>query len=99
MLSSMLDLLKRRKENPFSRSPTLHTLLMVEKAIEASSGEYTRTTLWKSLPKKMMWQTFLVVLDYLESINKIAFDREGKTEYIWNPTLTRKIASQNDITT
>lgn len=47
----------------------------------------------------MMWQTFLVVLYYLESINKIAFDREGKIECIWNPDLTRKIVSRKDIAT
>ncbi len=77
-------------ENPFVRSPTLDTVLMVEQAIEAHSGEYNRTGLWKSLPRKVMWQTFLVILDYLESINKIAFDREGKIGWIWNPALVRR---------
>ena len=26
-----------------------------------------------------MWQTFLVILEYLQSINKIAFDKEEKS--------------------
>ncbi len=89
----MLELLKKRKDNLFARSPTLHTVLMVEKTIEAYSGEYTRTALWKVLPKKVMWQTFLVILDYLADINKIAFDRDGKIAYIWNPVLAKRLTS------
>lgn len=52
MLSSMLDLLKRRKENPFSRSPTLHTLLMVEKAIEALAESTQELRCGNRFPKK-----------------------------------------------
>lgn len=64
----------------------------MERAAEEHSGGLNRTGLWRALPKKVMWQTFLVVLDYLESINKIAVDREGKIAYIWNPALARKLA-------
>ena len=87
----------RETENPFVRSPTLDTVMMVETTIEENSGEYNRTQLWKSLPKKVMWQTFLVILDYLESINKIALDKEGKIAYIWNPTLTAKLRNRKEI--
>ena len=45
------------KQNPFVRSPTLETVLMVEKTIEKYSGEFNRTELWKELPRKVMWQT------------------------------------------
>ena len=85
-----------QKRNPFGRSPTLDTVLMVEKMIEGNSGELNRTSLWKSLPKKVMWQTFIIILDYLESINKIAFDREGKIAYIWNPGLARRLAARKE---
>lgn len=85
------------KQNPFVRSPTLDTVLMVEGAIEENSGEYNRTQLWKSLPKKVMWQTFLVILDYLESINKVAVDKEGKIAYIWNPNLAVKLKHRREI--
>lgn len=78
-----------KQKNHFERSPTLGTVLMVEKAIEQHSGEFSRTRLWKCLPRKVMWQTYIVVLDYLESINKIAFDRERKVAYIWNPKLAK----------
>jgi hypothetical protein len=87
----------KNKTNPFLRSPTLDTVLMVERTIEKYSGEFNRTKLWKSLPKKVMWQTYLVILDYLESINKIALDKEGKIAYIWNPELAKKLRSRKDI--
>lgn len=42
------------ENNPFIRSPTLDTVLMVERTIENHSGEFNRTELWKNLPKKVM---------------------------------------------
>jgi len=84
-------------KNPFVRSPTLDTVLMVEKTIEDHSGEYNRTELWKKLPKKVMWQTYLVILEYLENINKIAFDKNGKIAYIWNPQLAKKLRNRKEI--
>ncbi|MBW2969198.1 hypothetical protein KY314_03715 [Candidatus Woesearchaeota archaeon] len=83
--------------NPFVRSPTLDTVLMVEKTIEKHSGEYNRTELWKKLPRKVMWQTFLVILDYLQNINKIAIDRKGKIAYIWNPELAKKLMKRKEV--
>ncbi len=84
-------------DNPFLRSPTLDTVMMVEGVIDKNSGEYNRTQLWKSLPKKVMWQTFLVILEYLESINKIAVDKEGKIAYLWNPNLAKKLMQRKEI--
>jgi hypothetical protein len=79
------------------RSPTLDTVLMVEKTIDKFSGEYNRTILWRNLPKKVMWQTYLVILEYLEDINKIAFDKHGKIMYIWNPKLLKKLSMRPEI--
>jgi len=87
----------QKLENPYVRSPTLDTVLMVEKTIEEFSGEYNRTGIWKKLPKKVMWQTFLIILEYLESINKIAVDKEGTIAYIWNPGLAKKLRSRKEI--
>jgi S-adenosylmethionine:tRNA-ribosyltransferase-isomerase (queuine synthetase) len=68
--------------------PQLDTILMVEKAILESKEYPTRTQLWRSLPKKMQYQTFERVLDYLEASGKIAFN---KTKIIYtgvnNPKL------------
>jgi hypothetical protein len=55
--------------------PQLDTILMVEQAILNADDYPTRTELWKSLPRKMQYQTFKRVLDYLEASGKIAFDK------------------------
>ena len=65
--------------------PQLDTVLMVEEFIKEHSGEYKKKELWKRLPKKMMYQTFQVIMAYLFDSNKIAIDSEGKVGWIWNP--------------
>ena len=55
--------------------PRLDTILMVEKAIIESEDYQTKTQLWKSLPKKMQYQTFKRVLDYLEASGKIMYHK------------------------
>lgn len=80
-----------------TRSPNLDTVLMVEHTIDEFSGEFNRTELWKVLPKKVMWQTYLVILDYLESINKIAFDKEDHVAYIWNPELSKRLSLRKEM--
>ena len=79
---------------PFARSPTLQTVIMVEKVIDEHSGEFNRTELWKNLPRKVMWQTFLVILDYLEYNHKIVSDKDEKLVWIWNPEFIRKLEKQ-----
>jgi S-adenosylmethionine:tRNA-ribosyltransferase-isomerase (queuine synthetase) len=54
--------------------PQLDTILMVEKAILEAEEYPTRMQLWRSLPKKMQYQTFKRILDYLEASGKIAFN-------------------------
>ena len=53
---------------------------MVEKAIQESEDYPIRTELWKSLPKQMQYQTFKLILDYLERSNKIMFEKD---KIIW----------------
>jgi len=74
--------------------PQLDTVLMVEEFIRENSGEYKKRSLWEHLPKKMMYQTFCVVFDYLLDSGKIAVDREGKIAWIWNPKLVKKYLSK-----
>jgi len=83
--------------NDIARSPTLQTVLMVERFIDENSGEYKKTDLFKNLPKKVMWQTFQVIMEYLESIHKIVYDKEGYIVYIWNPEFFKKIKNQQAI--
>ncbi len=72
-------------ENIITRSPRLETVLMVEHFIKEHSGEYQKTELFNKLPKKMMWGTFNVVLQYLWDNNKIGVDKKGSVVYIWSP--------------
>ena len=80
--------------NPIARSPTLDTVLMIEAVIEKNSGEFNRTEIWRRLPKKVMWQTYLVVIDYLQSINKIALSDKGIIVYIWSPNVAKKVMNR-----
>ena len=60
--------------------PKLDSILMVEKAIQNSKDYPTRMELWRSLPKQMQYQTFKLILEYLESSNKIMFEDD---KIIW----------------
>jgi hypothetical protein len=60
--------------------PRLDTILMVESAILRAKSYHTKKELWLSLPKKMQYQTFNRILQYLESSNKILID-DG--EVVW----------------
>ena len=71
--------------NIISRSPRLETVIMVEKFIKDNSGNYKKTELFQKLPKKMMWGTFNVILQYLWDNNKIAIDKDDFVVYIWSP--------------
>ena len=70
--------------------PRLDTILMVENAIKEAESYPTKKELLKSLPKQVQYQTFNRILKYLESSNKIMFNRR---EIIWifpdNPKLKK----------
>lgn len=67
------------------RYPRLDTVLMVEKFIKKYDGEYAKKRLWEKLPKKMMYQTFCLIFDYLLYSKKISIDAEGKIGWIFYP--------------
>lgn len=76
-------------------SPTLESVKMVEKTIKKYSQEYGKYQLWKRLPKKMMYQTFLSILDYLEESGKILIDkRDGIVMWTYNPEGIKKLISE-----
>jgi len=79
------------------RSPNLQTVFMVEKFIEDNNGEFKKTELFEKLPKKMMWQTFQVIMNYLQSINKIMLEKDGSVVYIWNPKFAAKFRYRPDL--
>ena len=77
--------------------PQLDTVLMVEEFIRKNSGEYKKRSLWEALPKKMMYQTFCVIFDYLLVSRKIARDKEGWVVWIWNPELVQKYLNKSNL--
>ncbi len=54
--------------------PNLRTILMVEQAIKSSKTYPTKKELWVSLPRKIQYQTFNRIIEYLECSNKILFN-------------------------
>lgn len=76
-------------------SPTLDSVLMVEKSIQQHSQEYGKYQLWKKLPRKMMYQTFQVILDYLEQSGKIMIDKDGCVIWTYNPQRIKRLISED----
>ena len=74
-------------------SPTLESVLMVERTIMNANEEYTLTKLWKMLPKKMMYQTFKVIIQYLLDSNKIIMD-DKKVVWVYDPEGIKKILAR-----
>ena len=61
--------------------PRLDTILMVERAILGAKSYPTKKELWQSLPRKVQYQTFNRILQYLESSTKILIDDDG--QIVW----------------
>ncbi|MFH1780320.1 MAG: hypothetical protein ABH803_04255, partial [Candidatus Micrarchaeota archaeon] len=78
-------------KNNVLRYPRLDTVLMIEDAVRASRGDKTITEVWKKLPKKVMWQTFLTTLEYLVHSGKVFIEDDKTVTWIWNPKLLKKI--------
>lgn len=74
-------------------SPKLETIIMVENTIKKYSGEYTIYQMWNNLPKKMMYQTFKVILDYLETSGKILIDKDNTLIWTHDPVMIKNILS------
>jgi hypothetical protein len=80
-----------------AHSPQLDTILMVEAFIKEHSGEYKKRALWENLPRKMMYQTYSVIIGYLLDSGKIAADKDGKICWIYNPELIRRYLDNSDL--
>ena len=72
--------------------PRLDTVMMVEETIKKMDYP-KKTEVWKMLPKKMMYQTFNLIIDYLEESGKILIDKDGRIVWIWNPDKVKEILS------
>jgi len=72
--------------------PRLDTVMMVEETIKKMDYP-KKTEVWKMLPKKMMYQTFNLIIDYLKESGKILIDKDGRIVWIWNPDKVKEILS------
>ena len=75
--------------------PRLDTVIMVEEAIKKAKSYQTKAELLRSLPKKVMYQTFLLILDYLAESNKIQVGKDGRIVWIWNPKGVAEVIRRN----
>ena len=58
-------------------SPTLNTVLMVEEVLKDAGQVITLAELKRRLPKKIMHQTLITILDYLRMSGKIIIGTKG----------------------
>jgi hypothetical protein len=66
------------------RSPTLNTVLMVEETLREAGEVLTIGKLKRTLPKQVMHQTLMAVIDYLEYSGKIVV-HEDKVLWAFKP--------------
>ena len=77
--------------------PQSDTVLMVEEFIKKHDGEFKKRRLWELLPKKMMYQTFCVIIDYLLYSRKISIDSERKIGWIYYPEIARDYFKRKEL--
>lgn len=77
---------KKLKKRKFAeqRSPTLNTVLMVEETLMDAEGVLTLAELKRKLPKQVMHQTLVGIIDYLEYSGKVIV-HDGKVLWTFNP--------------
>lgn len=66
-----------REREKLAHSPTLNTILMVEETLKNSGELMTLAELKKKLPKQVMHQTLIQILDYLQIGGKIIIGTKG----------------------
>lgn len=76
--------------------PRLDTVLMVEQAIREAPDYPTKKQLWLSLPKQVQYQTFKLIIDYLEDSGKIILN-DGKIVWVWDPDKARHYLSHPEL--
>ena len=81
-------------QNKILHSPTLESIKMVERTIIKYSQECGKYQLWKKLPKKMMYQTYQLILEYLEESAKIIIDKDGCVIWTYDPVAIKEIISK-----
>lgn len=74
--------------------PRLDTVLEIEETIMNAKEYPNKRQLWLSLKKKIMYQTFMLILNYLEYSGKIYITKDGKVMWIYDPEFVEKAIKQ-----
>jgi hypothetical protein len=82
------------ESNSIIHYPRLDTVIMVENKIKSQEEWTSKRQLWLSLDKKIMYQTFNIIISYLEESGKITI-KDGKIIWIWNPDLVKKYSNSS----
>jgi hypothetical protein len=93
MYQKVINMVQELMLGKVRHSPTLNTILMVEKTIKNTDESIVTVPYIKAhLPRKVNHNTLIQILEYLEESNKIAVSIKGIT---WihnnNPTLRKAI--------
>jgi len=83
------------KQKTIMHNPTLETIKMVERTIYKHSQECGKYQLWKKLPKKVQYQTYLIILDYLSETERIILDDDGCIIWTWDPKGIEELKKKN----
>ena len=78
------EILIKKRGYSEQRSPTLNTVLMVEDTLKKSEEVMSIGKLKRKLPKQVMHQTLMAVIDYLEYSEKIVV-HEDKVLWTFKP--------------
>ncbi len=73
-------IIMKKRDYSEQRSPTLNTVLMVEDTLMKAGEVLTIGKLKRMLPKQVMHQTLMAVIDYLEYSGKIVIHDD---EVLW----------------
>lgn len=65
------------KQKTILHSPTLNTVLMVEETLKEAGEVVKLAELKRRLPRKVMHQTLVAILDYLQESGKILICTKG----------------------
>jgi len=92
-----INLLPAFRPRNLDRYPRLDTMLMVEAALFRYKSDKKLSWIWKKLPKKVMWTTFITIVDYLEYSGKIHVEKDKTVSWLWDPEGVRKILSNKKL--
>ncbi|MBW2973707.1 hypothetical protein KY346_04905 [Candidatus Woesearchaeota archaeon] len=84
------------KQKAILHYPRLDTVIMVEKTIKKMKKYPTKTELWKKLPKKIMYQTFCLIIDYLQETGKVVI-KDKQIIWVWDPEGVRKYLAKSHL--